>query len=459
MQEAAAGGRQFDAVTWDGEPLVRFECTLGELPTRLPIVIRRPFTLASVPVSDMSDESFAGEIFAVLRAEDLGLAAADPSAPPGQNPYRDCIVRLPGAGFDREIPLGIASKRYQIVQHHQVIGKVTGGLDAAGIAWPELPVTVRQTELGSRVHFTVHLPDQYQVKVGDTPLGLTIECLNSVDRSWALRVGMGWVVAVCDNGLFFGKMTASLRRLHVASTSLEDVPTIVHEGFEQAVADAERWRFLSGIRVTPSDAAKWVDGPIANKWGSLAAIRALHIIETGRDGVPVDRHERVPPSRRRVSTGAPVPGSCPPNDDVFRIGQVLSWLANRRTEWGATIERRRQIPDLLTALMNADQRQHWNAIGRGTDARDRLGVPPRLQPRGEQNTAQTSSGEPDSASPQQTLRDFATRAAEAAVEGLRHVARYGKGRQSRSLRRASRPQTAPQELIVCLTGIHVGATF
>ncbi len=48
-----------------------------------------------------------------------------------------------------------------------------------------------------------------------------------------------------------------------------------------------------------------------------------------------------------------VPGSQPPNDNVFRVGQILAWLANAPGEWGARLERRRQVPELLAPLVKA----------------------------------------------------------------------------------------------------------
>jgi len=75
-----------------------------------------------------------------------------------------------------------------------------------------------------------------------TELALTIECFNSVDRSWAFRVCMGWFRVACSNGLFVGRDTAWLRRPHVDSLDLDAVPQLVTEGFGAAKADAARWQ-------------------------------------------------------------------------------------------------------------------------------------------------------------------------------------------------------------------------
>jgi hypothetical protein len=64
--------------------------------------------------------------------------------------------------------------------------------------------------------------------------------------------------------------------------------------------------------------------------------------------------EQAPASRRAMMDTAAVPGSQPPNEDVFRVGQILAWLANSPGEWGARLDRRRQVQELLAPLMRAE---------------------------------------------------------------------------------------------------------
>jgi len=98
---------------------------------------------------------------------------------------------------------------------------------------------------------------------------------------------------------------------------------------------------------------KWVDGVVTKKWGVFAAARALHIATTGYDGRLRELAEKGPASRRPMVSTEAVPGSQPPNDNVFRLGQILAWLANSLGEWGGRLERRRQVPELLAPLVRA----------------------------------------------------------------------------------------------------------
>ena len=321
--------------TWGGEPFVAYTCRLDALAARLPSVERRPFELGAP----------------------RHVATVSPSIPnlppPVENPYHDLIVRLPGQHDLTEMPLGIVSKRYRLVQHAALVNGVVAGLETAKISWESLPTDVRITELGSRLHFTVHLPETFRAPVGDDSLDLTIECLNSVDRSWAFRVGMGWIRLACGNGLFVGRVTATMRRPHVETLHVEQIPSLIARGFAAAEVDAARWSARAQTTVSRAALESWADTVITNKWGVRAAARTLHIAQTGYDGRFCTPTETAPASRRAMVPTNAVPGSTPPNDNIFRVGQILAWLANSLGEWGGRLERRRQVPELLAPLVRA----------------------------------------------------------------------------------------------------------
>jgi hypothetical protein len=273
--------------------------------------------------------------------------------PPVENPYYDLIVRLPDQHLATEMPLGIVSKRYRLVQHADLVDGVVAGLKNAKLPWESLSTDVRITELGSRLHFTVHLPDKFRAPVGDDSLDLTIECLNSVDRTWAFRVGMGWIRLVCGNGLFVGRVTAMMRCPHVETLHIDQIPVLVTRGFAAAEVDAARWCARALTTVTWAALESWADTVVTNKWGVQAAARTLHIARTGHDGRFCTPAERAPASRRAMVSTNAVPGSTPPNDNIFRVGQILAWLANSLGEWGGRLERVRQVPELLAPLVRA----------------------------------------------------------------------------------------------------------
>ena len=143
---------------------------------------------------------------------------------------------------------------------------------------------------------------------------------------------MGWIRFACGNGLFVGRATASMRRPHVQSLRVEDIPGLIARGFEAAQVDSTHWQERAQVRISPIALNTWIDDVVTKKWGVLAAARTLHIAQTGFDGRFADPREKAPASHRTVAKTLGVPGSEPPNDNVFRIGQVLAWIANSPSE-------------------------------------------------------------------------------------------------------------------------------
>ena len=96
----------------------------------------------------------------------------------------DAIVRLPGCGIDGDVPLGIVSKRYRLVQYAELIDQVGAALAACVLAdWKSFETNVWHTDLGSRAHLSIHLPPKFRLRIGDAELDLTVECFNSVERA------------------------------------------------------------------------------------------------------------------------------------------------------------------------------------------------------------------------------------------------------------------------------------
>jgi hypothetical protein len=323
------------AATWNGERLVCYTCRLEDLAERLPRFGRRPFGAEQLrPQTHVQQALF-----------DVPGAVG--------NPYYDMIVRLPDDDVRAEVPIGIVSKRYRLVQHADLLDAIVRSLHAASVDWGSLRTNVRITEFGSRLHFTVHLPEQYRAHVEDDFLDLTLECLNSADRSWSFRVGMGWIRWICENGLFIGKVTASMRRPHNETLQMASVPDLVKIGLTAAKADAARWQARARLEVNVGAFDSWADSTLTKKWGALAAARAVLIFRTGWDGGFDASRESAPASRRGMAKAEAVPGSAPPNDNVFRVGQILAWLANSSSDWGTRLERRRDIPALLAPLVRS----------------------------------------------------------------------------------------------------------
>jgi len=68
-----------------------------------------------------------------------------------ENEYLDVILRLPFGRDSRTIPVGCVSKRYFLVQHRELVQRISEGLEGVGINSVDVPVELWISEYGERV--------------------------------------------------------------------------------------------------------------------------------------------------------------------------------------------------------------------------------------------------------------------------------------------------------------------
>jgi hypothetical protein len=264
------------------------------------------------------------------------------------NLSRDVILRS-----DDEVPVGVVSKQYRLVQHSEVFDLALEALKQAKISLSEVAWQLTLTKYGERMALRVQLPHGYGLDLGDgNPMALQLQCFNSVDGSTRFMAVLGWFRFVCSNGLIVGTATSSLRSRHDERLEVEDIASVFREGLVQATGEREMYR--KWVRTTVGQAAirGWIDGSVAKEWGKKAAARAYHIIETGYDAKFVKPFERARPSERAVEHGSRVPGCVVPARNAFAVSQALAWLAKERRDVEEQLEWSRQIRDLMKDLLN-----------------------------------------------------------------------------------------------------------
>lgn len=321
---------------------------MDEIAPKIPFFERLPFAI---------DPSYPSRPFvstppppSATKAQQLSLFF-DPSFP-GNNKYYDLIVRKPHVAGDVAIPVGIVSKRYRLVQHTELLETVIRALENASIDLSEVLVELTLTEYAGRMRLRLIFPPSYDFDPGDGyPMALRLECFNSVDRSTPLRVMLGWFRFVCTNGLVLGTAQLNMRLIHNEFLHLPDVNGILSEGLTLVAQDQEACREWLFTPIDQSRLVNWIDGPLARKWGVLAAARTYHITKTGYDGIPVDRFEKAPPHRKTMKSSVKVPGAPPRASNAFEISQALAWLAQERRDVQEQVDRMREIPDLMKTLL------------------------------------------------------------------------------------------------------------
>jgi hypothetical protein len=271
----------------------------------------------------------------------------------GRNRFRDVIVRRSLTDID-PLPVGTVSKRYVLVQHadasHAVIAEIAkAGIDAAAV-----PARLLISEYGTRIALRATLPSAYAFTPADgEPMALTFECFNSVDGTVPLFAAVGWFRFVCSNGLIVGTASASVRQRHSPPLEIREISAVLAEGVAAAVEDPKSFALWSSTTISDADLVRWVDGPVAESWGPLAAARIYAIATTGLDGTPVRRTRNAPPHRWSLTDGVAVPGTDAPCEDGYAIAQALAWVAARRSDVAQRLQSRAEIRALMSRLVPA----------------------------------------------------------------------------------------------------------
>ena len=104
----------------------------------------------------------------------------------GVNPYLDMVYQVPTRQGENPVPVGIVSKNYRLVDHHQLLRTIQEVLDDFGIESSQLQVLGEWTTHGERARFSLIFPakDRFNVILADgDEMRFRIEVFNSVEGS------------------------------------------------------------------------------------------------------------------------------------------------------------------------------------------------------------------------------------------------------------------------------------
>src|ERR1039458_77834 len=236
----ASGQRQQH---WLGLPVrPATEGTFDDVLSTLPHFGRQPFAMAS------------------LNGTELGI-----------NSYLDMVYRLPIRQGERPVPVGVVSKNYRMLDHHQILRTIQQAMANRKLEIDNVRVVGEWTIHGERAHFSIILPPEEHFTVGTVgnkdEMRFRIEVFNSVDGSCRLMAIAGWLRFVCTNGLIIGTALMQLRQQHRQQLQVEELSRRVGEAIESAWSDKaefERW-MSAGIEM--SVLVPWVDEEVRALWG------------------------------------------------------------------------------------------------------------------------------------------------------------------------------------------------
>lgn len=306
------------ATTWYSQRVRTYAGTLDELRQLLPTFSRMPFKL----------EGFV-------------------------NPRADLIIRNP-IWKEAPIPVAMVSKAYELIQYTEIcdimvqtLQQVRGGGSLEG----ELLLS----EFGERMYLRSIIPNN-EFDPGDgNPLYLQVHCFNSVDKSVALQIRLGWYRDICMNGLFFGKEAGKIRRFHHLFQSPMNIPEVFNEQVKGVSKEQERIRNWYDQAVSKSEIIEWADSHIARRWGVETAALVFHIIQTGCDGLVGQVRKRTLAHEYPVAKLGDIPGMQGKAHNIFQITQVLSHVAKSKRNIQDQIEMMNDISNLVDPLLNRNQ--------------------------------------------------------------------------------------------------------
>ncbi len=270
------------------------------------------------------------------------------------NKSKDIIVCNQLNGWE-PVPVGMVSKRYQLVQHTDLFTGVMDSLGAVGIESSTVSIKAYLSEYGERASFLFELPHDYTFDPGDgeniTP---TLLCLNSVDGSVAFRIHILLVRFICKNGMFIGEELGGFKHKHTKGLDREFLFKYVTEciaSIDKNRRTLEKW---VQTKVPESSFSEWLNTTLFDAWGITAATRTYHIATRGID-VEIDRNDPAAKkaSERNVQDIGNVPGANSPFRNLYDISQALSWVASNNANINMQLERQRDVKTLIDRLAAA----------------------------------------------------------------------------------------------------------
>lgn len=311
---------------WLGLPLLpQAGETLAQVLEALPHFGRQPFAMPSV------------------NGDDIGV-----------NAFLDMVYRLATRQGERPIPVGVVSKNYRLVDHHQLLGTIQQALVDNELDLEALQVRGQWTVHGERAHFSILFPPEERfamdVDSKDDQMRFRIEVFNSVDGSCRLMAVAGWLRFVCSNGLIVGTALLQLQQQHRQQLQVEELGRLVREAIQTTTNDKDTFRSWFSTNVKPNALVRWIDQDVHKQWGVKAAVRVLGIARSGCDVELVGDIRNRRPSEIRTRAIGRVPGLDGPVNHIFGISQVLSWVAGQRAEVAEDFQWRSQVQDLMEKL-------------------------------------------------------------------------------------------------------------
>ncbi len=233
------------------------------------------------------------------------------------------------------------------------------------------------TEFGERMWISLILaPSEYMDFSPDDLDGcrgeLTLNAINSVDKTTTLTINLSWHRLVCQNGMIIKNDIVDLKKAH-RTNKLKTDPIEIYlkryfsrELFESEIAKIMSWytttvavQNTSNVKPSSGSIEHWLEYAVSKKWGIHAAARAYHIAKTGLDAEfqaepnKSNNKKKVRYDDLKLKHGSEkdVPGAYAPVRNAYDISQVMSWIATQQQTLQLRLKWMKDIPPLMRALL------------------------------------------------------------------------------------------------------------
>ena len=197
-----------------------------------------------------------------------------------ENEYLVLIARKPHLQDKGHVPVAAVSKEgYGFIKHQEVLNSVLTSLKKFVDNPQSLKAELQLSKYGARMSINFLLPN-YKFNPGDGfPVVLQVNCLNSVDKSIAIRLHLSWYREESDTEM----MGRKKKWPHPKSFKTEKIEKFLANQFRRFSKEESLYKKWYETKLNWNSVVKWLNKTVANKWHGSTAIRAYHIAKTGID--------------------------------------------------------------------------------------------------------------------------------------------------------------------------------
>ena len=212
-----------------------------------------------------------------------------------ENEYLDLIARKPHLQDKGHVPVAAVSKGYGFIKHQEVLNSVLTVLRKFVENPQSLKAELQLSKYGARMSINFLLPN-YKFNPGDGfPVVLQVNCLNSVDKSIAIRLHLSWYREESDTEM----MGRKKKWYHPKSFKTEKIEEFLANQFLRFSKEESLYKKWYETKLNWNSVVKWLNKTVANKWHGSTAVRAYHIAKTGID-VEVNNAYYIPKSEQKI---------------------------------------------------------------------------------------------------------------------------------------------------------------